>query len=1332
MRIRTLLLPAFLSASSALAAISGTVINSDGQPIAGAKVSMYAPETLEARRARLMSNTPERAPLATRQSDSRGNFSFDTPKEPVVDLRIEAVGFAPDAVRLLNDDESGAIALTAAPMQKGTITANGKPVGGATVVWSGAAEYVTTTDADGHYNVPDPNKWATRIVVIHPDFAIVEESAPGFGRSAARLAIDRSLNPGVAINGRVMKEDGQTPAAKAAIFVNEWPLATSGDDGTFTVAHAPKDWRELEARAGTLAGLRAHSSSSTTIRLAKAPTVTGVVRDAKSQSILAGADVRLLQGGPFAAAAASRDGFTDAKGNFTITAPAGTYELVMIRPGSVASPVTVSLISGRAVQKSIYANQRARVVGSVLDEDRRAVAGARVSARAAGRDPMMMMGQRMFGQDAPAAVSGPDGRFVLRSVVTESDQQVDAAKKGFPVGRSASLRLSPGERKSGVVITIPRGIAFSGRVTDADGRPLSGVEIEAVDAARDGGGGMMRRMIAIGMRGRSDDFVRTGSDGTFTVRLKEGTYDVAFKREGFAVKSLRAQSVNATTKPVIVALEPGVEISGRVTRAGVGVEGVNVSVMSFGDVETTVTGPDGSFRISDLTPGSVMLNVNKMDAFIQQIRPVTIPARDLVIDLPAGGRITGHVIDKMTKSPISSFQAGVSASRSGGGMMISMPPMLRSFTSDDGTFTLENVPAGPTQVVVMAPGYTTARVPGLNVEDGKSVADLEVALDTGARVTGRVTGSDGSPLSGVVVRMDTNVTPGRGMRFDSTNSNAVTDPNGEYTLESVETGDQTFVFSYQGYLTENRTINIAGKDARLDVQLSSGIRLTGVVVTDAGVPVADATVRAMSASDPSFGKQARTDANGAFEIDGEAPGHYSLTAGKSGYAEGILRDFDASTGAPARIIMASGAVITGHVTGLSNSELQQATVTATSAGSGSASTPVDSSGNYRIEGAPSGTVRLTARTGQGFATTGKTSPVKSIQVDPGASVQADLEFITTVVQGRVTRNGQPITNAVIHFMPRNAQAQTSANATTDGNGSYEVSGLAEASYNVQVVDLQRTTPYNTTYDVHGSGSFDIDIKAAPVRGSVIDSTSGAPIEGAQILIQSTGSDTAFLTSRGAQSDPSGAFFIDNVAQGSYQARAEKEGYGHDVQTITVGDNGLDSVVFKLSPSSGVTLHVVDGRDQRPIGADVTRIVDAAGQEMDTGAFRFGGGPDPIKLTLSPGTYRVTLSSMGYAPRTITISSPSEPTVALTPGGTIVLRSKSTTLLRARLVDSSGTPYTRGPFRNPIFTIDPSPGLTTLTNIAAGTYQLQILDGADQAINTINVTVIDGQPVRVDL
>src|SRR6185436_11872546 len=119
-----------------------------------------------------------------------------------------------------------------------------------------------------------------------------------------------------------------------------------------------------------------------------------------------------------------------------------------------------------------------------------------------------------------------------------------------------------------------------------------------------------------------------------------------------------------------------------------------------------------------------------------------------------------------------------------------------------------------------------------------------------------------------------------------------------------------------------------------------------------------------------------------------APGHYTLRATRSGYADGILRDFDVSSGAPARISMKSGGTITGRVVGLTAQELQNATVTATSP-NGNASAPVDSTGSFKIDGAPSGTVRVSARTGQMFGANGKSSPQKSVQVDPGASVNVD-------------------------------------------------------------------------------------------------------------------------------------------------------------------------------------------------------------------------------------------------------------------------------------------------------------------------------------------------------
>ena len=279
--------------------------------------------------------------------------------------------------------------------------------------------------------------------------------------------------------------------------------------------------------------------------------------------------------------------------------------------------------------------------------------------------------------------------------------------------------------------------------------------------------------------------------------------------------------------------------------------------------------------------------VNKQEDFVQQSKTVNAPAKDITIDLPAGGRIVGHVVDKTSHQPLTSFTAGVSMSRSGGGMMMSMPPMMRSFTTDDGSFALDNVPAGTMQVVANAAGYTTGRVPSVVVEEGKTTSDIEVALDTGVKLTGRVTGPDGAPLSGVVVRPDN----GNNMfRMFMGETSTTTDTNGEYTLDSLEPGEKTFSFNRSGYLALTKTTQLNSKETRLDVQLSSGIRISGVVTTEAGAPVPDASVRAMSAANGGFGRSTRSDSSGGFLFEGVAPGHYSFTASKEGFADAISHE----------------------------------------------------------------------------------------------------------------------------------------------------------------------------------------------------------------------------------------------------------------------------------------------------------------------------------------------------------------------------------------------------------------------------------------------------------
>ncbi len=1338
MRSRTILSVALAAtlcgAFSALGAVTGTVINSDGAPVAGAKVSLFVPETLAARRVRLSSKDFERKPLATVTTGQNGAFSLDSPKgEPLLDLSIVAAGFAPGGTRVVPDEDIGAQALITAPPKSGTISANGKPLAGATVIWIGnETELPLVTDANGKYSVPEPEKWASLLVVMHPDYAPIEDLVVAI---LGKKPLDRTLTAGTVIKGRVLSADGTTPVANAAVILDNWPVATSGADGSFTVPHAKKEWEDLSAISGDRATSHAHATTDVNLKLARAASISGVVRDAVTQQPVAGVELRLAAPGP--RSIASHTVFTDAKGNYSFASiPAGIYLLNANRPGFSTLPLNVAPKAGQALQKNVYLNERGRMTGTVLDEDKRPVAGTHLLARNGGRGNGMMVITRGGPPQAALAATAPDGRFVLRSVEPNPEVVIEATKRGMPGAHTSPLKLAAGEKKTGITIVIPRGVAFSGKVTDGSGRALSGVAVEATEAENDGGpmgggGRLVRRMVNIAQRGGTtdDQLVRTGSDGTFSLKLKAGKYDVGFKREGFAAKLLRAQEVAGGGKPVEVKLDPGVEITGHVTRGGMPVEGVNVTAIGEEGINNTQTMPDGTFRISDLSPGSYMVSINKMESFIQTMRSVTAPAQSVNVELPSGGRISGRVLDKTSHEPVTSFQAGVTMSRSGGGMMIMTPPMTRQFTSDDGSFTLENVPPGQTQLVVNAPGYTTGRLSGLTIEDGKALTNLEVDLDTGVKLTGRVTGPDGAPLSGVTIREDD--TPGAGGRLNLAmgNGGALTDPNGEYTIDSLEPGEKTFSFNRNGYLGDSKTINLSGRENRLDVQLSSGQPAIGQVVSDAGGPVADATVSAMSAAEGFGQRTARTDASGGFQFDGLAPGHYTFTATKNGFAQGVIRDFDISSGAPVRIVMAAGGIITGHVTGLSGQDLSTATVLA-SGPNGNASAPVDNSGNYRIEGSPLGTVHLSARTGQVFGGTAKSSSVKTIQVDAGSSVTADLEFKTgTVISGRVTRAGQPLANANVVFIGRSSGVMTRNSVSTDSSGSYSIDSVEDGSYTVQVTDSE-ITPYTTPYKVSGSATFDINIVASAVRGRVTN-TDGEPVNDAMVQITGKGTDGMFAN-RTASTDSNGNFSMSSVAPGSYTASVQKTGYGNDPHDITVSTSDVE-VEFKVAKSDGVTLRVVDARDQRMLAA-FAQAYDSAGREVDPNLFRGFGSPAPITLAVSPGAYRVIVSAIGYATQTVSVNAPSPGPVVvpLTPGGTLLIHTK-TSGLTGRLMDSTGHLYLislRG-FPQGGFALDTTATGTTVNNVAGGTYTLQVMNGT-AVVNTTPVTVVEGQQTEVTI
>ncbi len=1293
MRALFLAISILFSSFAARGAITGTVVGGDGRAIASAKVAAFALETSEEQRARWVSADPARKPLVTVVTDASGSFSID-PKVSVADLRVEVTGQPAIGIRAANGDDVGVLQVPSQPLVRATVTANGKALPDASVIIrSGGTEGVATTDAHGQYSLPDPKRIASRILVQHDGYAPVEREID----TVAFRNPDIVMTAGITMRGRVVAADGETPVAGAAIEIDDLVLAKTGADGTFVIEHAPIGSRRIAARAGDRISARlAGGAKQFLFRLGPSATISGSLRDIKSGTAITGAQVT---------AGAPRYGgidpggwtITDDKGNFTIAGLAGgEYELTAVHPSYATPRLVVTAPPGSNARKTLYTTALSRVSGSVIDEGSRAVAGVSINARRIGGD---MLSTPSSVSMPSRAITAPNGRFLLRTA-EEGNVQLDATKTGLPGAHSGIIRVAPGSRTADVVITLPRGVALAGRVITRDAKPVAGAAVTANEL----GGGV-----------RDAEGVRTKGDGTFALRVREGAYDLTVTAAGFAPRTLRAQA-SASTPPLEVTLEPGVEISGRVTRGGVPVDGVDIFIISGGDAPPVQSGGDGRFRITDLAPGQVTLAFKKPAELIQATRTVTAPAADVNIEVPAGGRIAGRVVDKSTSQPVTSFDAGITR----GSAAVMRTPAMRAFTSDDGTFVIDGAPVGSHTLSVTAPGYVMARVPNINIESGKSIENIEVALDHGVRVTGHVTGPDGGPAGGVLVRVD----PTASTRGATTNDSfTLTDPDGAYVLDSVDAGPATLAFSRSGLVTVRKSVTLSGSAAEVDAQLGSGASITGVVMLDGGAPVAGAEVRAFSAADVA-GMSAQTDDSGTFIMQGAPAGHYEITASRAGTGSATLRDVEIPSPAMLRLVIKRGGIITGTITGLTPAELQSTSVQAWSPDSTSASASPDESGRYRIEGAAAGSVRVSASV-RPLSGNARNAVTKVVQLDAGATVNVDFDFTAEItITGRITRNGRPLPGAQVSFAPQSV-AQRYAQTAADGNGHYEISGIDNGSYSVTVHDAEQG-PYSTLYDVKGSANFDIDLRGVRITGRVSDATTDAAIANARVELLRT--DAGASDMRSALSDASGGFSFEQVAAGRFEARVQKAGYGAASVPVTVSQDGAPPLEVKLSPSQGIVIRLVDARDAQPLNGWY-HAESAAGESYD-GAI--AGTAEPAPVALAAGSYRITVGAPAYAPRTMTMVAPGEQTVALTPGGTIVVSSSSESVASLRIIDAAGQPVRFGPGPAAgMVRLDPAPGQTRIANIAAGIYTLQIVDGG-KVLRSTQVTVREGETVPAKL
>jgi len=210
------------------------------------------------------------------------------------------------------------------------------------------------------------------------------------------------------------------------------------------------------------------------------------------------------------------------------------------------------------------------------------------------------------------------------------------------------------------------------------------------------------------------------------------------------------------------------------------------------------------------------------------VRVKTGGTQNVTIELSPGSKLAGKVTDPNGQA-IEGAQVGIF------GLTYSDMPTV---TDAEGQFEINglNPVVHSYQIHVTHPSYPAVSV---NVQPAAvgQIRNVEIVLKPGAVVFGRVSDSQGSPISGVTVGN----TRSRAMWNCITDE---TDEAGTYQLDNVDVGELILwaVHNQHAPFVEHTVLAVGQAEQRIDIQLKAPRALHGRVTDSDGNPVTEATV----------------------------------------------------------------------------------------------------------------------------------------------------------------------------------------------------------------------------------------------------------------------------------------------------------------------------------------------------------------------------------------------------------------------------------------------------------------------------------------------------------
>jgi protocatechuate 3,4-dioxygenase beta subunit len=571
--------------------------------------------------------------------------------------------------------------------------------------------------------------------------------------------------------------------------------------------------------------------------------------------------------------------------------------------------------------------------GTLRDTEGKPIAGSEVRAQPAGRDlPMLPAGLR-----PDLARTDERGEFTLTEVPSGL---VDLTAEGEAHVAAGPVRVEvrPGATVEGVQLSAARGASLVVLVTDSDGQPVAGAEVEVADKEANEGtpsgpGGFRGRRIERRM-GHGRDFVFDSAGRQVLGRAKTGA-DGKAKIQGLPTGPAVCTSTHdrlARPKPAHVTLPAaGVvetqltmrrggfvdlvvnDADGRPKKANVRLEGPDGEGSA---PEQKTTGEDGKLRVGPLLAGTYSAMV------VTEPKPMRAGGAVFVIgdnQRPIESTRTPFVVRENETTEVKVVQpvlavvrgtvrdaqgavAGAEVELLEGDMpRLPMAGGLAAKTDKDGAFEIPDLAPGSYRVSY---GRKNAPVP---FEDSLEIApgQLEVRRDfvlNGGIVTVTVFDRDGEPLRGAKLTLgDTRPGPRRqvvmiatidnnsdaeSMSISSGDNSTTTDEDGKAELKDVPPGKYSLTIEHARHVKhvqKDVTVVAQGATPLGTLRLIAGGQLKGTVVGADGSPVQFAQVQVAPAAG---GDSERAMAmNGVFRVGSLKPGRYRVTANQPGIGE---------------------------------------------------------------------------------------------------------------------------------------------------------------------------------------------------------------------------------------------------------------------------------------------------------------------------------------------------------------------------------------------------------------------------------------------------------------